>query len=181
MAGGASWEAVDDLPQGRSMGQFIQLPDGKLWFGNGVTTGVAGYNTNPNAPGRPVGESYGDNPSYQPLVYDPKASKGNRWKRVGSSNIGRLYHSSATLLPDSSILVAGSNPNADYNTNTKWKTEYRVERWYPSSTMLRVPPTVACLAPSRTAATASPSRCPRLRMRRRPRWCLCAPDSPRTV
>ncbi|SJX60989.1 Glyoxaloxidase 2 [Sporisorium reilianum f. sp. reilianum] len=127
----ASWEAVDDLPQGRSMGQFIQLPDGTLWFGNGVTTGVAGYNTDPNAVGRPVGESYGDNPSYQPLVYNPKASKGNRWKRVGSTNIGRLYHSSATLLPDSSILVSGSNPNADVNYDVKWKTEYRVERWYP--------------------------------------------------
>ncbi|KAJ1032445.1 hypothetical protein NDA16_000469 [Ustilago loliicola] len=128
---GGSWEAVDDLPQGRSMGQFIQLPDGRIWFGNGVTTGAAGYNTNPNARGRPVGESYGDNPSLQPLVYNPKASKGNRWKRVGSTNIGRLYHSSATLLPDSSILVSGSNPNADVRTDTKFKTEYRVERWYP--------------------------------------------------
>lgn len=128
---GGSWEAVDDLPEGRSMGQFIQLPDGTLWFGNGVTTGVAGYNTNPNAVGAPVGESYGDHPSYQPLVYNPNASLGNRWKRVGHTNIGRLYHSSATLLPDSSILVSGSNPNADVNTNTKWKTEYRVERWYP--------------------------------------------------
>lgn len=128
---GGGWEAVDNLPQGRSMGQFIQLPDGRIWFGNGVTTGVAGYNTNPNARGRPVGESYGDNPSFQPLVYNPKASKGNRWKRVGSTNIGRLYHSSATLLPDSSILISGSNPNADVRTDTKFKTEYRVERWYP--------------------------------------------------
>ncbi|SNX82288.1 probable Glyoxaloxidase 2 [Melanopsichium pennsylvanicum] len=126
-----NWEAVDDLPQGRSMGQFIQLPDGRIWFGNGVTTGVAGYNTYSQAVGHPVGESYGDNPSFQPLVYDPKASKGNRWKRVGSTNIGRLYHSSATLLPDSSILVSGSNPNADVNYDVKWKTEYRVERWYP--------------------------------------------------
>ncbi len=37
---GGGWQQVDDLPQGRSMGQFIQLPDGTLWFGNGVTTGV---------------------------------------------------------------------------------------------------------------------------------------------
>ncbi|KIS70996.1 glyoxaloxidase 2 [Mycosarcoma maydis] len=128
---GGNWESVDDLPERRSMGQFINLPDGTLWFGNGVTTGVAGYSTDPNSVGKPVGESYGDNPSYQPLVYDPKASRGNRWKRVGSTNIGRLYHSSATLLPDSSILVAGSNPNADVNHHVKWKTEYRIERWYP--------------------------------------------------
>ncbi|PWZ00931.1 Glyoxaloxidase 2 [Testicularia cyperi] len=128
---GANWEAVDDLPQGRSMGQFIQLPDGRLWFGNGVTTGVAGYSTDPSNVGDPVGQSFGDNPSYQPLVYDPTAAKGRRWKRVARASVGRLYHSSATLLPDSSILVAGSNPNADVSKNVKWSTEYRVERWYP--------------------------------------------------
>ncbi len=27
--------------------------------------------------------------------------------------------------------MSGSNPNADVNNNVKWKTEYRVERWYP--------------------------------------------------
>ncbi|KAN0059682.1 hypothetical protein ACQY0O_008254 [Thecaphora frezii] len=127
----AEWEAVDDLPEGRSMGQFIQLPDGTLWFGNGATTGVAGYTTNRHQVGEPVGNSFGDNPSYRPLVYNPKASKGNRWRQVGRANVARLYHSTATLLPDSSILVAGSNPNPDYTKSEKWSTEYRVERWYP--------------------------------------------------
>ena len=128
---GGTWEKVDDLPEGRSMGQFIQLPDGRLWFGNGVKNGVAGYTNWPGQAGKPVGASFGDNPSYQPYVYNPSASKGNRWKPMGRANVGRLYHSSAVLLPDSSILVAGSNPNPDVNTNTKWKTEWRVERWYP--------------------------------------------------
>lgn len=62
---GATWTTVDDLPQARSMGQFIIMPDGKLWFGNGVQTGVAGYSTDPNNAGQPVGQSFGDNPSYQ--------------------------------------------------------------------------------------------------------------------
>ena len=29
-------------------------------------------------------------------------------------------------------MVAGSNPNSDYNTNVKYPTEYRVEKFYPS-------------------------------------------------
>ncbi|EPQ29707.1 uncharacterized protein PFL1_02927 [Pseudozyma flocculosa PF-1] len=128
---GGDWEAVDDLPEGRSMGQFIQLPDGTLWFGNGVKTGVAGYTDNKYQVGKPVGHSFGDNPSYRPMLYNPRAPKGSRWRQVGKANVGRLYHSSATLLPDSSILVAGSNPNPDYTTGEKWSTEYRVERWYP--------------------------------------------------
>lgn len=127
----AKWHDQDDLPEGRSMGQFINMPDGRLWFGNGVTTGVAGYTTDPDQVGRPVGTSFGDNPSYKPLVYDPSKPAGSKWKRVGTANVGRLYHSSATLLPDSSILIAGSNPSPDVNTKQKWKTEYTVERWYP--------------------------------------------------
>lgn len=126
-----SWTNVDDLPEGRSMGQFINLPDGTLWFGNGVKTGVAGYTTDPKSPGKPNGYSFGDNPSYKPQVYDPSKPAGQRWKQVGRANVGRLYHSSATLLPDSSILVSGSNPSPDVNTHQQWKTEYRVERWYP--------------------------------------------------
>lgn len=128
---GASWHKVDDLPEGRSMGQFIQLPDGKLWFGNGAKTGAAGYSTNPGNVGQPVGESFADHASLKPLVYNPQAEKGRRWKQVGHGNVARMYHSSATLLPDSSILVAGSNPNSDYNKDVKFPTEYRVERWYP--------------------------------------------------
>lgn len=46
-----------------------------------------------------------------------------------------MYHSSATLLPDGSVLSSGSNPNADYvaegTAGYKYATEYRVERFYP--------------------------------------------------
>lgn len=127
----ATWRDQDALPEGRSMGQFINLPDGTLWFGNGVTTGVAGYTTDPKSPGKPVGTSFGDNPSHKPLVYNPSKPAGQRWRQIGSTNIGRLYHSSATLLPDSSIIISGSNPSPDVNTKQKWKTNYQVERWYP--------------------------------------------------
>lgn len=41
-----------------------------------------------------------------------------------------MYHSSAILLADSSILISGSNPNKDV-TLTQWPTTYTVEQWYP--------------------------------------------------
>lgn len=34
--------------------------------------------------------------------------------------------------PSGALLVAGSNPNSDYNTAVKYPTEYRVEKFYPS-------------------------------------------------
>lgn len=114
------------------MGQFVNLPDGTIWFGMGAKTGVAGYTTDSNSPANPVGYSLADNPSYVPLIYNPALPAGRRWSKSGRSMVGRLYHSTATLLPDSSILVSGSNPNPDVTYNVKWPTEYRAERWYPS-------------------------------------------------
>jgi len=48
------------------------------------------------------GHSYADNPLYMPLVYDPSKPVGSRMSSAGftASNIPRMYHSSATLLPD---------------------------------------------------------------------------------
>ena len=124
------YQEEEDLPEGRSMGNLIMLPNGKILMLNGAATGVAGYGNDSIA----VGQSYADNPLLTPIIYDPSAPKGQRWSRDGlsPSTIPRMYHSSATLLPDGSIFVAGSNPNADYTTDVKFKTEYRVERFYPS-------------------------------------------------
>lgn len=47
-----------------------------------------------------------------------------------------MYHSSATLLPDGSVFIAGSNPNVDVisaqnNASYVHWTEYRAEVYYP--------------------------------------------------
>lgn len=42
-----------------------------------------------------------------------------------------MYHSSAILLGDGSIMVSGSNPNKDV-TMVQWGTNYEVERFYPT-------------------------------------------------
>ncbi|KAF8300525.1 DUF1929-domain-containing protein [Clavulina sp. PMI_390] len=98
------WEDDTSLPEGRTMGNFILLPDGTILLLNGGGMGTAGYGT-------------------QDWTILP------RW--TGNSTIDRLYHSTALLLPDGSVFVAGSNPHADYIVNTTYPTEYRWELFFP--------------------------------------------------
>ena len=105
------------------MSNFIALPDGTLLNLNGAalgefyiqiqlqgefltllffffffSTGTAGYGNNSWA----IGHSYADAPVLMPAVYDPSAAPGQRWstKNLSASTVPRLYHSTATLLPD---------------------------------------------------------------------------------
>jgi hypothetical protein len=121
---------LDALPEGRTMGNLILLPDGRILCLNGAKTGTAGYGNTSFT----IGQSYADQPYLTPLIYDPKAPATQRWSLQGlsSSTIPRMYHSSATLLPDGSVFVSGSNPNSDVNTTAPYPTEYRIERFYPS-------------------------------------------------
>ncbi|KAF9490244.1 copper radical oxidase [Pleurotus eryngii] len=126
----------DDLPVGRTMGQFIILPDGKLLVVNGGEKGTAGYSEATNLTpigSMPFGMSLAADPVLKPAIYDPNAPEGKRWSDAGlsASQIPRLYHSSAILLPDASVMIAGSNPNVDVNTTTVFPTEYRIEIFYP--------------------------------------------------
>ncbi|CAK5284242.1 unnamed protein product [Mycena citricolor] len=124
----------DDMLETRTMGQFIILPTGKLLVLNGGLNGTAGYAT---ATGQskqlPYGMSLAAGPVGQPAIYDPAAPAGSRWSNAGlaSSTIARLYHSTALLLPDASVLVAGSNPNVDVNVTTIFPTQYQAEIFYP--------------------------------------------------
>lgn len=56
----------DNLPERRVMGQLIYLPDGKMWLGNGVGMGTAGYGNNYFS----IGTSYGQEPIYMPAIYE---------------------------------------------------------------------------------------------------------------
>ena len=136
----STWKEEDKMFEGRSMGQFIMLPDGRLFHTNGIATGTAGYGNTSWA----VGQSYGDNPLFTSAYYDYTKPAGSKWSRPASlkqMNVGRLYHSAATLLADGSIMDCGSNPNADYipragftderGIKYKFPTEYRVEMFYP--------------------------------------------------
>ncbi|KAH8100960.1 copper radical oxidase [Cristinia sonorae] len=125
----------DIIGSGRTMGQFIALPDGKLLLVNGAANGTAGYATQTGeTTNMPFGMSLAAGPLGQPALYDPKAPAGQRWSNAGfdTSPIPRLYHSSAILLPDASVLIAGSNPNVDFNDSVPFPTTYKAEIFYPS-------------------------------------------------
>ncbi|PBK71302.1 copper radical oxidase variant A [Armillaria solidipes] len=127
----------DDMLQGRTMGQFVILPTGVLLVVNGGINGTAGYSTmtlqTTSYSDMPYGMSLASGPVGTPALYDPEADSGKRWSNDGfsTSDIARLYHSSAIVLPDTSVLIGGSNPNVDVNLTTYFNTEYRAEIFYP--------------------------------------------------
>ncbi|CAO1628309.1 unnamed protein product [Sympodiomycopsis kandeliae] len=158
----AQYVKEQDLPEGRTMGQFIHLPTGQMMIVNGASKGTAGYgnvtsgtqlnnghvfnwsnafndSTLSNSP--IYTETMSQDPTYTPVMYDPEKPMGSRLTRAGfgSSTIARLYHSSAVLLPDGSILIGGSNPHMDVAQNLPkmvqgvqtFPTTYELERWYP--------------------------------------------------
>lgn len=132
-----TWEQDDDMLESRTMGQLINLPDGTILVVNGGLNGTAGYAertlTTPTYGQMPFGMSLASGPVGRPSIYNSSAPKGSRWSSDGlsSSSIPRLYHSSAILLPDGSVMIAGSNPNVDVNMTTAFPTTYKVEYFYP--------------------------------------------------
>ncbi|KAG7095081.1 hypothetical protein E1B28_005869 [Marasmius oreades] len=127
----------DNMLETRTMGQFVILPDGTLLIINGALNGTAGYaqqtGQTDSYSKMPFGMSLASGPVGRPAIYDPNAEGGKRWSNDGlsSSSIPRFYHSTAILLPDASVLIAGSNPNVDVNLTTAYPTEYRAEVFYP--------------------------------------------------
>ncbi|KAJ7749607.1 glyoxal oxidase N-terminus-domain-containing protein [Mycena olivaceomarginata] len=128
----AGWK-VEQMPEGRVMVDMILLPDGRVMLVNGAKTGVAGYGN----VGDQIGESNADHPASTPVIYDPTAPESGRFSTDGlvASTIPRMYHSTASLLPNGSVLLSGSNPNNDstfFNmTPVEYKTEYRLENFLP--------------------------------------------------
>ncbi|EKM55148.1 uncharacterized protein PHACADRAFT_143144 [Phanerochaete carnosa HHB-10118-sp] len=119
----AGWQ-VEQMPQARTMPDAVILPTGKILIVNGAATGISGYGNVINQ----VGASNADNPVFTPVLYDPAAPAGTRFSSAGlpTSDIPRLYHSIATVVPSGSVMIAGSNPNLD-RSEIKYGTEYRVE------------------------------------------------------
>lgn len=112
------WE-MDEMPTPRLMGDAIALADGKIMFLNGCMTGYAGFR-------------HGNDPVFTPAIYDPAAPLGQRFTEWEPSNIPRMYHSVAMLLPDGSVFVAGSNENSEVRLkDVPFPTEYRVENFTP--------------------------------------------------
>ncbi|KAF9138222.1 hypothetical protein BG015_002458 [Linnemannia schmuckeri] len=114
-----TWE-MEDMPFGRMMPDMAHLADGTIVIVNGANTGTAGFDR-------------ASDPVLYPVQYLPNERKGRRFRVWNPSMIARMYHSVAFMLPDSSLLVAGSNPNGrpvEYGEGD-FPTEFRVERFSP--------------------------------------------------
>ncbi|CAG8521551.1 13791_t:CDS:2, partial [Acaulospora morrowiae] len=140
-----SWvsEPFGDLPTGRLMSDVIHMPDGKLLFLNGAGQGYAGWDK-----GTPTDRLHvASNPIKTPLLYDPNAPLGSRFTKMADAKYVRVYHSTAMLIPDGRVFVAGSNPNGAYCDNCEYPTEYRVEIFTPPNLLNGVPrPTIKSVA-----------------------------------
>ncbi|WVZ69287.1 hypothetical protein U9M48_018098 [Paspalum notatum var. saurae] len=114
----AKW-ATDLMPVGRTMGDLLILPTGDLLMLNGAAKGCSGW-------------GFARQPVLTPLLYSPRQPRGSRFKALAATTIARMYHATSAVLPDATVLVAGSNTNSAYNfSGVDFPTEVRVERFTP--------------------------------------------------
>lgn len=116
-AGNPSW-AMEDMPLRRVMGDMINLPTGEVLVINGAMNGFQGWGK-------------AGNPSFNPVKYDGDAGAGKRFQVLAKTGIARLYHSTANLLSDGRVMVAGSNTHQFYTFGGAFPTELRVEALSP--------------------------------------------------
>ncbi|XP_060206461.1 aldehyde oxidase GLOX-like [Lycium barbarum] len=110
---------MENMPGPRLMHDIVLLPTGHVLIINGAKRGCAGWN---NAA----------TPALEPYLYNPKKTLGRRFSVLKSTKIARMYDSSAILVPDGSVLVAGSNPNNQYTyKNVSHPTELRLQAFVP--------------------------------------------------
>lgn len=111
------WE-MEDMPYGRIMGDMVMLPNGDVLVINGAMSGTQGF-------------ELARNPCLNPVLYRPEEPVGLRFMVLNPGSVPRLYHSTANLLPDGRVLLAGSNPHVLYNFESEFPTELRVEAFSP--------------------------------------------------
>ncbi|KXZ45817.1 hypothetical protein GPECTOR_50g611 [Gonium pectorale] len=125
----SNW-TMEKMNNRRVMGDAVLLPNGCVILLNGAQQGVAGD----SATG---GTSKASLPQFWAVLYDPAAPDGTRFTRLARSQIARMYHSTAALTPDGTIVVAGCDRCDYFNSSVPFSKspwglpEYRVEIFYP--------------------------------------------------
>ncbi|KAL2933697.1 Aldehyde oxidase GLOX [Bienertia sinuspersici] len=115
------WD-MEEMPHARLLMDMVILPTGQVLLINGAQQGAGGWN---NA----------DRPARNPFLYRPRKPVGKRFLVLKETNVARMYHSSAILLPDGRILIGGSNPNERYvYNNVRYPTELKLQAFAPQYT-----------------------------------------------
>ncbi|HEU0016148.1 MAG TPA: galactose oxidase-like domain-containing protein [Longimicrobium sp.] len=86
-----AWQNVAPMATPRVMPDAVLLPNGKVLVVSGSSTGKA---------------DLGGDPVFQVQWFDPATSG---WTTLCSTRVPRLYHSTALLLPDGRVLIAGKD------------------------------------------------------------------------
>ncbi|CAA6656777.1 unnamed protein product [Spirodela intermedia] len=114
-APGAAW-SLETMPFARIMGDMVMLPTGEVLIINGAQSGAQGFDL-------------ATDPCLNPVLYRPAEPEGLRFMTLTPTDVPRMYHSTANLLPDGRVLVAGSNPHHFYKFQGPFR---RSSAWRPS-------------------------------------------------
>ena len=110
----------------RVMPDATLLPNGVVILLNGAFQGYAGS-----------AFTLAYYPNFYAEMYNPYGAIGSRWTTLWRSPIARLYHSTAVLTTDGTILVGGCDVCSGITTNLTYspggygRAEYRMEIFYP--------------------------------------------------
>ncbi len=142
LATNPAW-VMENMPMTRNMGDMVLLPTRQVLIINGAENGSQGW-------------GFATNAVLNPVLYNPGFAAGTRFQTMTATTIPRVYHSTANLLPDGRILVAGSNTHQFYTFTQPFPTELRIEAYSPASSLKEQlnPPSCPPLPPS---AMANPS------------------------
>jgi hypothetical protein len=103
------------MPRRRVMGDMVLLPDGQVLIINGAMNGTAGWED-------------ATAPCLEPVMFNPVTAA---FEVQAATTRPRMYHSTANLLPDGRVLVAGSNTHVRYNFKAEFPTDLSLEVFLP--------------------------------------------------
>ncbi|CAI0390118.1 unnamed protein product [Linum tenue] len=107
------------MPTPRIMGDMVILPTGEVLMVNGAQRGASGW-------------GFARDPNLTPVLFNYKSpDKNHLFKELAPTTIPRMYHSTAVVLPEGKVLIAGSNTNNGYIYDAMYPTELRVEKFSP--------------------------------------------------